>query len=55
MFQRVIHQDWAAIIPIISFIVTAGVFILVTVRALRLPKSRRERIARLPLENQPKD
>jgi hypothetical protein len=50
MFHRVIHENWAAIVPIISFVVTAGVFLLVTIRAIRIPKSRREKLARIPLD-----
>ena len=50
MFQRVIHENWAAIVPIISFVVTAGVFLLVSIHAIRLPKDRREKLARIPLD-----
>lgn len=50
MFHRVIHENWASIVPIISFAVTAGVFLLVSIRALTLPKDRREKLARIPLE-----
>lgn len=51
MFHRVIHENWASIIPIISFSVTAGVFLIVSIRALSLPKDRREKLARIPLED----
>lgn len=50
MFQRVIHENWAAIVPVISFAVTAGVFFFVSIRALTLPKERREKLARIPLD-----
>ncbi|QTN32792.1 hypothetical protein HZ994_10765 [Akkermansiaceae bacterium] len=50
MFHRVIHEHWAAIVPIISFAITAGVFLFVSIRAIRLPKSRREKLARIPLD-----
>jgi hypothetical protein len=50
MFHRVIHENWATIVPIISFTVTAGVFFFVSIRALTLPKDRREKLARLPLD-----
>ncbi len=50
MFHRVIHENWATIIPIISFTVTAGVFLMVSIRALTLPKERREKLARIPLD-----
>jgi len=51
MFHRVIHHDWAAIIPIISFIITAGFFIAVSIRAMRLKKPEREHLANIPLED----
>ena len=50
MFHRVIHENWASIVPVISFTVTAGVFLLVSIRALALPKDRREKLARIPLD-----
>lgn len=50
MLQRIIMQDWAFIVPIISFTVTAGVFLLVTARAFRLPKEKREELSRIPLD-----
>lgn len=54
MLQRVIHENWASIVPIISFTVTAGIFLLVTIRALTLPKSRREALANIPFEENSK-
>lgn len=51
MFQRILVEDWATWVPIISFILIAGVFIAVTIRALRINKSERERLAALPLED----
>ncbi len=50
MLQRIIHENWASIVPIISFSVTAGIFLLVTIRALTLPKSRREALSRIPFD-----
>jgi hypothetical protein len=51
MFKRVIYEDWAAIVPIISFIATAAVFLTATIRALCLPKTRCRELSELPLEN----
>jgi hypothetical protein len=51
MFQRVIHHDWAAIIPIISFVITAGFFVAISIRAIRLKKPEREHLANIPLED----
>jgi hypothetical protein len=50
MFHRVIHENWTTIVPIISFVVTAGVFLFVSIRAICLPKKRRERLSRIPLD-----
>ncbi|MEP2776725.1 MAG: hypothetical protein ABJQ29_11055 [Luteolibacter sp.] len=54
MFHRVIHENWAAIVPIISFVITAGVFLFVSIRAIRLPKDRRDALSRIPLEENSK-
>jgi hypothetical protein len=53
MLQRIIYDNWASIVPIISFTVTAGIFLLVSIRALTLPKTRREELARIPFEEKP--
>lgn len=49
MFKRIIYEDWTHIVPIISFVLTAGVFLITTIRALRIPRERREDLARIPL------
>ena len=55
MFHRIIHENWTTVVPIISFVVTAGIFTFVTIRALRLPKDRREELASIPLDGNPKN
>lgn len=50
MFQRLIVEDWALCIPVVSFFIFAGVFVLVTLRALRLGAAEQTRLAALPLE-----
>ena len=52
MFKRILVEDWATYVPIISFVLIAGVFIAVTIRALRIDKGERSRLASLPLEDQ---
>ncbi len=52
MFKRILVEDWAQIIPVISFFIFAAVFLVVTIRAIRLRKPERERLASLPLENE---
>ncbi|MEY3896136.1 MAG: hypothetical protein RLZZ214_1656 [Verrucomicrobiota bacterium] len=55
MFQRILVEEWATYVPIISFVLIAGVFIAVTIRALRIDKGERSRLASLPLEEQPEN
>jgi hypothetical protein len=50
MLRRIIMEEWALIVPIISFAVTATVFLTATIRALLMPKTRREELARIPLD-----
>ena len=50
MFQRILVEEWATYVPIVSFFLIAGVFIAVTIRALRIDKGERNRLASLPLE-----
>jgi cbb3-type cytochrome oxidase subunit 3 len=51
MFKRMIVEDWAHYIPFISFFIFAVVFIAVTIRALRIGKKERARLASLPLDH----
>ena len=55
MFKRVFVEDWAQIIPIISFCIFAVVFILTSIRAMRLGKHEREHMAHLPLDGSPEN
>ena len=50
MFHRMIVEDWALCIPIISFIIFAVVFVLVTLRAVCMGEDERKRLAALPLD-----
>lgn len=51
MFKRIIYDDWTSIIPLISFWLTFGVFLAITVRALLLKRKQVERSAHMPLED----
>lgn len=51
MFKRIFVEDWALCVPIISFCIFFVVFVAVTIRALRIGKSERERLASLPLDS----
>ena len=51
MFKRVFLEDWATWTPIISFVLIAGVFAIVTIRALRIKPEDREHLESLPLDD----
>ena len=53
MFHRIIHAGWTDIIPILSFGLLFLVFVVATVRALRLKPDERQRLAELPLQDHP--
>jgi hypothetical protein len=53
MFQRIIVDDWARWLPMVSFFLFAMAFGWVTVRALRLEKSECSRLAALPMDPEP--
>lgn len=53
MFKRVILEDWASIVPMIAFGVLFVVFAVTTVRAVMIRPKDRERMSRLPLEEDP--
>ncbi len=50
MFKRILHEDWAMIVPMVSFFLIFGVFVVATIRALRMSRSNREHLASLPLD-----
>lgn len=51
MFKRIIIEDWTIVLPVIAFFFTASVFIYTSIQAIRLSKSRREELAKLPLDD----
>jgi hypothetical protein len=54
MFSRVTHEDWTNIVPMIAFAVMFTVFLITTIRALRLKPEERERLATMPLKDSEK-
>lgn len=54
MFKRILYEDWASIVPIIAFAVTFLVFLVATIRALRIRPEERSRLAALPVEDDPR-
>ena len=55
MFKRVILEDWANIVPMIAFGVLFTVFLVTTLRAIRLKPSEQKRMAELPLSDSSTD
>ncbi len=51
MFQRIIYDDWTSIVPLISFWLTFGVFLLIVLRAMFLKKTTIQHMENLPLED----
>lgn len=47
-------EEWATIVPVISFIVTVSVFLTASIRALTLSKNRRAELANIPFQETPK-
>ncbi len=52
MFKRIFYEDWATIIQMSAFVILFTVFLVTTIRAIRLRPSERRRLASLPLEDQ---
>jgi preprotein translocase subunit YajC len=50
MFKRIFYEDWAMIVPVVSFVLVFGVFVVATIRALRMTRQKREHLASLPLD-----
>ncbi len=51
MFHRVLHEQWTSIIPVISFVLISGVFIVATIRALRMKQGESQHLSSLPLDD----
>ncbi|MBB5351634.1 hypothetical protein HNR46_001873 [Haloferula luteola] len=52
MFKRVIYEEWSNIIPMIAFGIMFTVFLVTTIRAIRLRPVERERLSTLPLDEE---
>jgi len=49
MFKRIVHEDWVSIVPMIAFGFLFAVFLITTIRAIRLKPAERDRMGALPL------
>lgn len=54
MFRRVIIDEWVTSAPLISFAIIGLVFIVVTIRAIRMSKETRDHLSSLPLQDHTK-
>ena len=52
MFKRLVFENWVDILPIVGFVVTVAVFILVVIRTVRMKQDRVEHMANLPLDRE---
>ena len=51
MFKRIFVEEWVLTVQITSFVIFFVVFLAATIRALRIGKSERSRMASLPLDD----
>ncbi len=51
MFDRIVYADWHVVFPIVAFLAAAGIFAVLSWRALRMTRADVDRFARLPLED----
>ena len=51
LFKRVVHEEWTTLVPMVAFSLMFAVFVVTTIRALRIGKTERERLATLPLKD----
>lgn len=51
MFKRIIFEEWTVVMPVVAFFFTASVFLYTSVRAMKLSKTRRDELSKLPLSD----
>ena len=50
MWKRIAYEDWMPVITALAFFITFTAFLIFTIRAIRLRREERDRLAALPLE-----
>ena len=53
MWNRIEYAEWVAVIPIIAFVLTFSVFVILVTRAMCMKKTRIAELSRLPLDQEP--
>lgn len=51
MLQRIIHEDWIVLVPIVAFVLTFSFFIGVLIKAVAMKQDKRNHLASLPLSD----
>jgi hypothetical protein len=51
MFKRLVFEDSTLVMAVVAFAFTFTIFAIATIRAIRLPKERRDRLAAIPLDD----
>ena len=51
MFERIFHEDWTTVVPIIAFLITFIFFLAITIRAFRMKKETQQHLSSLPLQD----
>ncbi|MGE9294713.1 MAG: hypothetical protein ACQKBV_00280 [Puniceicoccales bacterium] len=49
MFKRILYDEWTGLVPIASFCLTFGVFLIITLRAFLFKKAYVRHMGDLPL------
>jgi hypothetical protein len=51
MWKRIDYADWVDIVPIIAFVLTFSVFVILVTRTILMKKPQVKQLASLPLED----
>ncbi len=52
MFKRIQYAEWQEILPVLAFIISFLLFLLIVIRAVRMRKDKARKMAELPLSNE---
>jgi hypothetical protein len=49
MFQRIVVEEWQRVLSVLSILIFLASFLVITVRAMRMPKRKLQHLESLPL------
>jgi hypothetical protein len=49
MFQRILIEEWQRALSVLSILIFLGCFLVITARAMRMPKKKLQHLESLPL------